>query len=255
MEKVPNADQSGQSIVDRAEAAIRSWAGVSSIEIAAALLDTWKYARDMTDEERGEVLARFSEGQDVPRSAADEDGRTVVTTVPEHEIRIQQMPGGPIEVRCSCGRWGGVAPSVKVAERDGARHVEKQTATEGERRAWWRGYAAAWRDATSHSTTAADAHAAGYLEAAGGYLETVRAMLPEQYRPAAMAEEAATVVETATVGIEHMQVAGWGGVPGECGVECACGVTYDNFDTIAEASELLDQHIEAARAAVEEGGQ
>lgn len=42
---------------------------------------------------------------------------------------------------------------------------------------------------------------------------------------------------------EHRQVAGWGGVPGECGVECSCGVTYDNFDTIAEAGTLLDQHI------------
>lgn len=42
---------------------------------------------------------------------------------------------------------------------------------------------------------------------------------------------------------EHKRVAGWGGVPGECGVECACGVTFDNFDTIAEADALLQRHI------------
>lgn len=60
---------------------------------------------------------------------------------------------------------------------------------------------------------------------------------------------AATVGVTATVDVEeHMQVSGWGGVPGECGAECACGVTYDNFDTIAEASELLDEHIVKANA-------
>jgi hypothetical protein len=150
MEKVPN-------LVDRAEEAIRSWFGVTTVEDAATLLDSWKHVGEMTAEERGEVLSRF-EDREVPRS-------TDVLNDPAHEIRIKQMPGGPIEVRCSCGKWGGVAPSVKVAERDGAQHVEKQTATEGERRAWWRGYAAAWRDATSHSTSAADAHSAGYLEA------------------------------------------------------------------------------------------
>ncbi|MBM0240247.1 hypothetical protein JNW88_29755 [Micromonospora sp. ATA32] len=41
----------------------------------------------------------------------------------------------------------------------------------------------------------------------------------------------------------HHHTAGWGGVPGECGVECACGLTYDGFDTIAEAAALLDNHI------------
>lgn len=39
-----------------------------------------------------------------------------------HETRVEQMPGGPIEVRCSCGQWGGVAPSIQVAERDAAKH-------------------------------------------------------------------------------------------------------------------------------------
>lgn len=42
---------------------------------------------------------------------------------------------------------------------------------------------------------------------------------------------------------KHQQVAGWGGIPGACGVECACGTTFDGFDSIAEALVLLDQHI------------
>ena len=41
----------------------------------------------------------------------------------------------------------------------------------------------------------------------------------------------------------HYETAGWTGGPGECGVECVCGVSYDGFDTIAEASALLDDHI------------
>lgn len=45
---------------------------------------------------------------------------------------------------------------------------------------------------------------------------------------------------------EHEHVAGWGGVPGECGVECACGVTFDGFDTLASAAEFLDHHIASA---------
>lgn len=158
MGKVPNEGQPERELdlIERAVQALRSWSSTLTVEQAADLLDSWKYVGQLTLEQRAEVLDRFTEGQAVPVSAAD---------TPAHEIRIQQMPGGPVEVRCSCGTWGGVAPSVKVAERDGAQHVEKQTATDGERRAWWRGYAAAWRDATSHSTTAADAHAAGYLSA------------------------------------------------------------------------------------------
>lgn len=44
--------------------------------------------------------------------------------------------------------------------------------------------------------------------------------------------------------VTHHEVAGWGGVPGDCGVECACGVSFDGFDTIAEASTLLAQHVD-----------
>lgn len=48
---------------------------------------------------------------------------------------------------------------------------------------------------------------------------------------------------------EHEQVSAWGGIRGECGAACACGTTFDNFDTLAEAIALLDQHIaDAAQA-------
>lgn len=47
----------------------------------------------------------------------------------------------------------------------------------------------------------------------------------------------------------HYETSGWKGKgPGTCGVECACGVTYDNFDSLAEAAELLARHIEAANS-------
>ncbi|PZG05800.1 hypothetical protein C1I95_32475 [Micromonospora craterilacus] len=44
----------------------------------------------------------------------------------------------------------------------------------------------------------------------------------------------------------HRMAAGWKGEPGECGAECACGVTYDGFDSLGAASELLDRHIAIA---------
>lgn len=47
----------------------------------------------------------------------------------------------------------------------------------------------------------------------------------------------------------HYVVSSWGGVPGECGEECVCGVTYDGFDTIREAGEFLDRHIADSRPA------
>ncbi|MDQ7905506.1 hypothetical protein RB614_13330 [Phytohabitans sp. ZYX-F-186] len=48
---------------------------------------------------------------------------------------------------------------------------------------------------------------------------------------------------------EHREVAGWkGDGPGTCGVECACGVTFANFDTLAEANNLLADHITRADA-------
>jgi hypothetical protein len=48
--------------------------------------------------------------------------------------------------------------------------------------------------------------------------------------------------------VEHRQVAGWKGGPGECGAECSCGETYDGFDSLGAACELLDRHIVRSNA-------
>lgn len=58
-------------------------------------------------------------------------------------------------------------------------------------------------------------------------------------RPAAIG----TMVPVTAAGEEHYQSAGWGDAPGECGVECACGVAFDGF---AEAAALFDDHIARA---------
>lgn len=43
----------------------------------------------------------------------------------------------------------------------------------------------------------------------------------------------------------HYETGAWkGDKPGECGIECACGVTFDGFDSLAEAAECLARHIE-----------
>lgn len=70
----------------------------------------------------------------------------------------------------------------------------------------------------------------------------------ESYLPAA-----ATPLDSPAAA-DHHHVAGWGGETGRCGVECVCGVTFDGFDTIAEAVELLDHHIGSATAATVEYG-
>ncbi|WP_319460058.1 hypothetical protein [Micromonospora sp. RTP1Z1] len=54
------------------------------------------------------------------------------------------------------------------------------------------------------------------------------------------------LVAVVPAAVEHRHVGGAGGAPGECSAECACGVTFDGFDTIAEASALLDDHIAKA---------
>ncbi|HEY9416892.1 MAG TPA: hypothetical protein VIQ30_19215, partial [Pseudonocardia sp.] len=41
----------------------------------------------------------------------------------------------------------------------------------------------------------------------------------------------------------HQHAGGWKGGPGECGVQCACGLTFDGFDSIREAAKLLGDHI------------
>jgi hypothetical protein len=42
---------------------------------------------------------------------------------------------------------------------------------------------------------------------------------------------------------KHEFVGGSKGGPGECGARCRCGVSFDGFDTVAEAHALLDEHI------------
>lgn len=43
---------------------------------------------------------------------------------------------------------------------------------------------------------------------------------------------------------EHYETGGWKGEgAGTCGIECACGVTYDGFDSLAEAKLQLSWHI------------
>lgn len=46
---------------------------------------------------------------------------------------------------------------------------------------------------------------------------------------------------------QHYETGGWKGEnPGSCGVECACGVTFAGFDSLADAAECLARHIEGA---------
>lgn len=47
---------------------------------------------------------------------------------------------------------------------------------------------------------------------------------------------------------EHKHIGGSAGGPGECSAECACGTTFAGFDTHAEVTALLDQHISDANA-------
>lgn len=44
---------------------------------------------------------------------------------------------------------------------------------------------------------------------------------------------------------EHRYAGGWKGADGEgdCGAYCACGETYAGFDTLGEASELVEAHV------------
>jgi hypothetical protein len=54
--------------------------------------------------------------------------------------------------------------------------------------------------------------------------------------------EAAEVAQV----VDHQHNAGWSGGPGECVAQCTCGLTFDGFDTLAEAQAQLDDHIEKA---------
>jgi len=44
---------------------------------------------------------------------------------------------------------------------------------------------------------------------------------------------------------KHYETGGWTGGPGGCGVDCACGVGFGGFDTLAEAVAELKVHIAA----------
>lgn len=57
----------------------------------------------------------------------------------------------------------------------------------------------------------------------------------------AAAEQPAAAVEPTTG--EHYYASGWKGGPDGCGASCGCGLTYDGFDSLKQASELLDRHI------------
>ncbi|WP_328465458.1 hypothetical protein OHA21_43640 [Actinoplanes sp. NBC_00393] len=71
----------------------------------------------------------------------------------------------------------------------------------------------------------------------------------EDGRNPGVAIDAAELVDEALAAPEHHQVRGWKDDEfGTAGVECACGTTYDNFSTLAEAVAELERHIEAANA-------
>lgn len=42
---------------------------------------------------------------------------------------------------------------------------------------------------------------------------------------------------------KHFETRGWNGGPGNCGVECACGIGFGGFDSLTEAGAVLDEHI------------
>jgi hypothetical protein len=64
--------------------------------------------------------------------------------------------------------------------------------------------------------------------------------------PTPAAEELEMADEPPTQ-LVHRFAGGWKGTdPGSCGAECSCGDTYDGFDSLAEASELIDRHIARA---------
>jgi hypothetical protein len=46
----------------------------------------------------------------------------------------------------------------------------------------------------------------------------------------------------------HYQTSGWTGSDGGSGVACACGTTFDGFDSLAAAGEQLKRHINDATA-------
>jgi hypothetical protein len=100
----------GNPAVDRAETALRAF-GQLDRATAERLLSSWADRFRLSPRERAAVLARF----------------TVRTG---HRTRVRQMPGGPVEVRCSCGQYTGTAPTVRAALEGARRHrTESGTVT------------------------------------------------------------------------------------------------------------------------------
>jgi hypothetical protein len=92
----------GNPAVDRAETALRAF-GQLDRATAERLLSSWSGRFRLSPREHAAVLARFA-----------------VRT--GHRTRVRQLPGGPVEVRCSCGKWGGTAPTVRAALEGARRH-------------------------------------------------------------------------------------------------------------------------------------
>lgn len=76
--------------------------------------------------------------------------------------------------------------------------------------------------------------------------EQVKAFTPvEKPTPQAEAPVATELQALADDGeeVEHYHQSASTGGPGECSASCACGTTFDGFDTVSEAIEQLNQHI------------
>lgn len=43
---------------------------------------------------------------------------------PAHAIDTNPLPGGPVEVLCTCGDWRRVAASAAIADRYGKQHLD-----------------------------------------------------------------------------------------------------------------------------------
>ncbi len=96
--------------------------------------------------------------------------------------------------------------------------------------------------ALKHDVAAAEAE----LTEREAELEKARVRVAELR--AARTPQLATILDRVAGGdAAHYEKRGWVGEgPGSCGVECACGLGYDGFDSLAEASRLLAVHIAAS---------
>ncbi|AYF31074.1 hypothetical protein CSH63_27275 [Micromonospora tulbaghiae] len=74
----------------------------------------------------------------------------------------------------------------------------------------------------------------------------------DQWPVAAVSEqvlgEPAAAPAVGGVEVKHEIVRAWKGGPGECGVQCACDLTFDGFDDLAQPTEHMNRHIAKANA-------